>query len=158
MKKRVVITGMGVVSPNGIGNEAFCRAVLAGMSGVKRISRFDASDLPVQIAGEIYGLRRTGLDGRARAQACLARGAAGACGVDRGAGAGRHRNGEAVAEEQREIGVVLGSGGGAQEFSEEKYRLYFAGKVETGQPVLAFPAARWAHWPAKSACASACAA
>ena len=55
MKKRVVITGMGVVSPNGIGNEAFCRAVLAGKSGVRRVSSFDPSDLPVQIAGEICG-------------------------------------------------------------------------------------------------------
>src|ERR1035437_10388043 len=53
MKKRVVITGMGVVSPNGIGNEAFCRAVLAGSSGVKRIRSFDPSNLPVQIAGEV---------------------------------------------------------------------------------------------------------
>ncbi len=53
MKKRVVITGMGVVSPNGIGNEAFCRAILAGTSGVKRIRSFDPSDLPVQIAGEV---------------------------------------------------------------------------------------------------------
>src|SRR3981081_730230 len=50
---RVVITGMGVVSPNGIGKEAFCLAVLAGKSGVKRISRFDPSELPVHIAGEI---------------------------------------------------------------------------------------------------------
>jgi 3-oxoacyl-[acyl-carrier-protein] synthase II len=55
MKKRVVITGMGVVSPNGIGNEAFCRAALDGVSGVKRITRFDPSDLPVQIAGEVHG-------------------------------------------------------------------------------------------------------
>ena len=55
MKKRVVITGMGVVSPNGIGNEAFCRAVLAGTSGVRRVSSFDASELPVQIAGEVCG-------------------------------------------------------------------------------------------------------
>src|SRR5215475_10412123 len=53
MLPRVVITGMGVVSPNGIGKEAFCRAILAGSSGVKRISRWDPSDLPVQIAGEI---------------------------------------------------------------------------------------------------------
>src|SRR5437870_4308202 len=53
MLKRAVITGMGVVSPNGIGREAFCRAILAGTSGVKRITRFDASDLPVQIAGEV---------------------------------------------------------------------------------------------------------
>jgi 3-oxoacyl-[acyl-carrier-protein] synthase II len=53
MKKRVVITGMGSVSPNGIGNQAFCRAALDGVSGVKRIRNFDASELPVQIAGEI---------------------------------------------------------------------------------------------------------
>jgi 3-oxoacyl-(acyl-carrier-protein) synthase len=44
---------MGVVSPNGIGNEAFCQAILSGKSGVKKVSRFDVSDLPVQIAGEI---------------------------------------------------------------------------------------------------------
>src|SRR6202022_4566112 len=53
MLPRVVITGLGVVSPNGIGKQAFCRALLAGKSGVKRISRFDPSSLPVQIAGEI---------------------------------------------------------------------------------------------------------
>src|SRR3954453_9921249 len=53
MGPRVVITGMGAVSPNGIGKEAFCRAVLAGKSGVKRISRFDSSRLAVHIAGEI---------------------------------------------------------------------------------------------------------
>src|SRR5690349_16921162 len=51
--KRVVITGMGVVSPNGIGRQAFAQAVLSGKSGVRRISRFDPSELPVQIAGEV---------------------------------------------------------------------------------------------------------
>ena len=50
---RVVIAGMGVVSPNGIGNEAFANAVLTGKSGIKRISRFDPDGLPVHIAGEI---------------------------------------------------------------------------------------------------------
>src|ERR1700731_459615 len=53
MVPRVVITGLGVVSPNGIGKEAFCLAVLEGKSGVKRISRWDPSSLPVHIAGEI---------------------------------------------------------------------------------------------------------
>src|SRR5579862_9480369 len=53
MPPRVVITGFGVISPNGLGKEAFCRAVLAGKSGVKRISRWDSSHLAVHIAGEI---------------------------------------------------------------------------------------------------------
>src|SRR5512146_1524951 len=52
---RVVITGMGVVSPNGIGREEFCRAVLAGKSGVRRIAGFDPSQQLVQIAGEVRG-------------------------------------------------------------------------------------------------------
>jgi len=52
-KRRVMITGMGVVSPNGVGNSAFSDAILAGKSGVKRISRFDPDEIPVRIAGEV---------------------------------------------------------------------------------------------------------
>ena len=62
MLKRAVITGMGVISPNGIGKTAFCRAILAGTSGVKQITRFDTSDLPVKIAGEIRDFNSGGLD------------------------------------------------------------------------------------------------
>jgi 3-oxoacyl-(acyl-carrier-protein) synthase len=51
--RRVVITGMGVVASNGIGKEAFWEACLAGRSGLQSITRFDASALPAQIAGEI---------------------------------------------------------------------------------------------------------
>jgi 3-oxoacyl-(acyl-carrier-protein) synthase len=51
--RRVVISGLGVIAPNGTGKEAFWQATLAGTSGVRRITRFDASHLPVQIAGEI---------------------------------------------------------------------------------------------------------
>src|SRR5947209_17382973 len=53
MLKRAVITGLGVVSPNGIGKTAFCRAILDGKSGVRQITRFDTSGLPVKIAGEV---------------------------------------------------------------------------------------------------------
>src|SRR6476661_10362552 len=53
MKRRVVITGMGTVSPNGVGNTAFTEGVLQGRSGVRRISRFDPSEISVQIAGEV---------------------------------------------------------------------------------------------------------
>ncbi|HEX9133220.1 MAG TPA: beta-ketoacyl-[acyl-carrier-protein] synthase family protein [Ktedonobacteraceae bacterium] len=51
--RRVVITGLGIVAPNGIGKEDFWQACISGRSGVRRITRFDASFLPTQIAGEI---------------------------------------------------------------------------------------------------------
>ena len=53
MTRRCVITGMGVVSPNAVGTKCFQDAILQGRSGVKRISRFDASEIDVQIAGEV---------------------------------------------------------------------------------------------------------
>src|SRR5688572_30758685 len=52
MKRRVVITGIGAISPNGNGKEAFWEATRNGISGVDRITRFDASSFPVQVAGE----------------------------------------------------------------------------------------------------------
>jgi beta-ketoacyl-acyl-carrier-protein synthase II len=53
MRRRVVITGLGVVAPNGIGKEDFWDACVSGRSGVRHITRFDASNLPTQIAGEV---------------------------------------------------------------------------------------------------------
>jgi 3-oxoacyl-[acyl-carrier-protein] synthase II len=55
MPERVVITGIGAVSPNGVGREAFWSATRAGRSGVRRISLFDASQLAVQVVGEVAG-------------------------------------------------------------------------------------------------------
>ncbi len=51
--RRVVITGLGPVSPIGVGAGAFHEAQLQGKSGIRRITRFDATALPVQIAGEV---------------------------------------------------------------------------------------------------------
>lgn len=51
--KRVVVTGVGVVSPVGIGRRSFLDSLLAGRSGVKRIQRFDTTEFPVKIAAEI---------------------------------------------------------------------------------------------------------
>lgn len=53
MRYRVVVTGLGVIAPNGIGKKDFWNALEIGKSGIKKISRFDASQLPCQIAGEI---------------------------------------------------------------------------------------------------------
>ncbi len=51
--ERVVITGLGVVSPIGIGKDNFAESLIAGKSGVSLITQFDASRHSVQIAGEI---------------------------------------------------------------------------------------------------------
>jgi 3-oxoacyl-[acyl-carrier-protein] synthase II len=51
--RRVVVTGLGVVAPNGIGKEAFWDACLNGKSGVGPIRSFDASEHPVKIAAEV---------------------------------------------------------------------------------------------------------
>ena len=53
MGKRVVVTGMGVISPIGTGLNKFWEALISGASGVDRITQFDASDYKVQIAGEV---------------------------------------------------------------------------------------------------------
>lgn len=52
-QRRVVITGMGVVAPNGIGIEAFWDSLVNGRSAVRRITHFDASSYPCQIAAEV---------------------------------------------------------------------------------------------------------
>src|SRR5438094_9087417 len=51
--RRVVITGIGVISPTGVGAKAFWENLIAGKSGVKRITAFDPSGFPSQIAGEV---------------------------------------------------------------------------------------------------------
>ncbi len=52
-KHRVVVTGIGLVTPLGIGTDTTWEAMVQGRSGIKKITSFDPSDLPVHIAGEI---------------------------------------------------------------------------------------------------------
>ncbi len=53
MQRRVVVTGLGLVTPLGIGVEETWSALVAGKSGIGRITRFDATDMATQIAGEV---------------------------------------------------------------------------------------------------------
>jgi len=53
--RTAVVTGIGVVAPTGIGNDAHWQSVLAGKTGIGRISRFDPSSYPVRLAGEVPG-------------------------------------------------------------------------------------------------------
>ena len=52
MRRRVVITGLGVIAPNGVGKRAFWDALKQGRSGIRRITRFNPEIFPTQFAGE----------------------------------------------------------------------------------------------------------
>jgi len=128
MKRRVVITGLGAVSPNGVGRENFWQATLDGQSGVRRISRFDPSDFQVQIAGEVTGfdeLSQIDPKERQHVSRCVPLGLAAAREAVADAGI-EHEH--MTRDELRQIGVIVGSGGGSQEFTENQYRLYYSGK------------------------------
>ena len=54
MRNAVVITGLGVLACNGIGRQAFWNALRNGQSGIRRVDRFDPSELPCQIGGQLW--------------------------------------------------------------------------------------------------------
>ena len=125
MKRRCVITGMGVVSPNGIGTAAFSEAALAGRSGVARISRFDSSAIEVQIAGEVTGFDELAwVDKKERKHVSRVLPIALCAATEALTSAGVNCVSLSLPERQR-FGVIIGSGGGSQEFTEEQYRLFF---------------------------------
>jgi len=120
---------MGVVSPNGVGTPAFADAILEGRSGVRRISRFDSSAIEVQIAGEVSGFDELAwVEKKDRKHVsrvlpfalCASHEALETAGIQASS---------LPLEERRRFGVIIGSGGGSSEFTEEQYRLYFHGQL-----------------------------
>jgi 3-oxoacyl-[acyl-carrier-protein] synthase II len=108
--RRVVVTGLGVVAPNGIGKEAFWSACVNGTSGIGPIRSFDASNHPVKVAGEVHDYNpepvipekaRKALKVMGRA-AKFGVGAAGLAILDSGLDLNR--------ENPERIGVVMGAG------------------------------------------------
>jgi 3-oxoacyl-[acyl-carrier-protein] synthase II len=127
MKRRVVISGIGAVSPNGIGREAFWRATRLGQSGVRRITRFDPSGFQVQIAGEVADFDESAqveVKDRPHVSRCVPLAVAAAREAVADAGM---EPAQMTREELRHVGVLVGSGGGSQEFTEQQYRLYYGG-------------------------------
>ena len=126
--KRVVISGMGIVSPNGIGKQAFADAVLEGKSGVSRISCFDPAGLAVQIAGQVKDFDETPwYDPFERKHVSRSVPMAICATTEALTDSGLDPNAMSM-EQKRDIGVVLGTGGGAQDFSEAQYISWLTGK------------------------------
>jgi 3-oxoacyl-[acyl-carrier-protein] synthase II len=127
--RRVVITGIGAISPNGIGRECFWAATRNGKSGVRQISRFDASGFQVRVAGEIPDefeeQRWVSAKDRPHVSRAVPLAAASVTEALEDAGLDFRAMSR---DELREIGVIVGSGGGSQDFTEEQYRLYYTGR------------------------------
>ena len=125
-----MVTGIGAVSPNGIGREAFWNATWRGQSGIRRIQSFDASPYAVQIAGEIVGFD-PGLYISEKDASNVSRVVplAVAAAKEAVADAGFDPANMSL-EERRRFAVLLGSGGGGQEFVERQFSLYYSGHLK----------------------------
>ena len=130
MTAQVAITGIGAVSPNGIGREVFWRNCLDGVSGVRKITRFNADEFMVRIAGEVNDLDvNAWVEPKDRPHVPRAVPLARAAVAEALQDAGLEPE-KMTRDELRGIGVSCGSGGAAQEFSEEQYRLFYAGLIK----------------------------
>jgi 3-oxoacyl-[acyl-carrier-protein] synthase II len=128
MKRRVVVTGVGAVSPNGVGREAFWAATVQGVSGVRKITLFDAESLEVQIAGQISDFDELRYVSRKERQHVSRLVPLGLAAIQEALADAGLDPGSLTLDELRRIGVMVGSGGGNQEFAEEQYRLWYTGK------------------------------
>ena len=127
MARRVVVTGIGAVSPNGVGRENFWRATRNGVSGVRRISLFDPSAHAVQVAGQVVDFdEHRYVEPKDRPHVSRAVPLAAAAVEEALSDAGLDP-GSMTRDQLRSIGVIVGSGGGSQAFTEEQYRLYYTG-------------------------------
>src|SRR5687767_1701428 len=127
--RRVVITGMGCVTPIGIGRDAFWSALLRGESGVRRIEGFDVSHSPVKIAAQVPDFDwQAQLNPKDRKHVPrtvpLALAAAREALED-----AKLVTNDMSLEDRRGIGVVLGTGGGGLAFTEQQYEYWYVGPI-----------------------------
>ena len=125
--RRVVITGMGAMTPIGIGRAAFWQALRNGDSGVRTIEGFDISESPVKIAAQVRGFDwEAQLIPKDRKHVPrtvpLALAAAREALED-----ANYLTNDLSLEQRRAIGVVLGTGGGGLAFTEQQYEYWYVG-------------------------------
>jgi len=134
LARRAVITGIGVVSPFGMGSERFLQGIRAGRGAVRVISLFDPGDLPCRVAAEVPGfeaasvLSEEDLDRVGRIvplSVVAAREALADAGLE----------GEALGEaERRDLAVLVGSGAGAIDYAERQYEAYYRQGIRRVNP------------------------
>jgi 3-oxoacyl-[acyl-carrier-protein] synthase II len=125
--RRVVITGMGCVTPIGIGREAFWHGLCSGESGVRRIEGFDVSKASVKIAAQVLDFDwQAELNPKDRKHVPrtvpLALAAAREALAD-----ANYPTSDLSLEQRRAVGVVLGTGGGGLAFTEQQYEYWYVG-------------------------------
>jgi len=125
--RRVVITGMGCVTPLGIGREKFWDGLVAGNSGVRKIQSFDVSNSPVKIAAEVPDFDwEAQLNPRDRKHVPRTVPLALAAAREALEDAKLFTNDLAL-DDRRSIGVELGTGGGGLAFTEQQYEYWYVG-------------------------------
>jgi 3-oxoacyl-[acyl-carrier-protein] synthase II len=125
---RIVISGFGCLTPLGNTPGELWDGFRNARSGVRRISAFDPSAFPVQVAGEVRGIDPYQfLHSKERPH--VSRTATLALGAARQALEDARLNPETLTlDERRRIGVIFGSGGGGLEFTEKQYEHWFRGE------------------------------
>ncbi|HLL74544.1 MAG TPA: beta-ketoacyl-[acyl-carrier-protein] synthase family protein [Pyrinomonadaceae bacterium] len=126
--RRVVITGLGCVTPIGIGRERFWRALAEGASGVRRIESFDVSASPVKIAAEVQNFDwEAQLSPKDRKH--VPRTVPLALAAAREALDDAHiQPSDLSLEERRRFGALVGTGGGGLAFTERQYGHWYTGE------------------------------
>ncbi len=123
-RRRVVVTGLGIVSPVGTGVPEAWNSILAGQSGITRISRFDPSPFSSQIAGEVKGFdpaQYLSAKEARRFDTFIHYGLAASIEAIKDSGLDFER------EQREQIGVCIGSGIGGLPLIEEMHNVFLAG-------------------------------
>ena len=121
-KERVVVTGLGAITPLGLSVEETWQGLLAGRSGIARVTQFDPSDYPTQILGEVKGFRARDFMDRKKAKR-MARFSQFAVAATKMA---LDDAGLVITEENtEEVGVCLGNSIGGIEETEKACRTMF---------------------------------
>jgi 3-oxoacyl-[acyl-carrier-protein] synthase II len=126
-----VVTGIGAVSPNGIGTDAFWSATRAGTSGVSRIEQFDVSDYPTRIAGQVRDFRPENYLSDREVKHLPRAVSLGLAAATEALQDARIDTPALDLEQRQDFGVVIGSGGVGWEFTERQFREYYFGNPKS---------------------------